>query len=326
MKNSYNKLVKLNLINRAKKSNFNEFSKLIIDKDILQTVNTFLERTRAICEQLKINNREYLTIHLLFFFWKEIVPEKEVTQLDTYMYHTCEEFIKIQKFDLIKIIFILFKFKKTFDLWKFNDQNRLLHALIISFANKRKHLDEIHSKDTCENQKDNMITEIESQIDDIKQLIIKTDHNFDLKYLEENYDKIIEQIANDFNNISNKISDTFKQTFIDFINQEFIKNKNIIDNHLIDITKRLHQLSSDDDKIILDSLIKTNNYEHIFKLFVRIIFKYEAPIDNKDTNEVIVIIDNAFQTNKWKNVVGEIIYLLNTRIDKIYLRIKKLKN
>jgi hypothetical protein len=60
-----------------------------------------------------------------------------------------------------------------------------------------------------------MITEIESQIDDIKQLIIKTDHNFDLKYLEENYDKIIEQIANDFNNISNKISDTFKQTFID---------------------------------------------------------------------------------------------------------------
>ena len=59
MKQSYNELCNLNLNEKAKSTCFDDFTKIMINKEILQTVNKFLLRTKTVCEQLNINNREY---------------------------------------------------------------------------------------------------------------------------------------------------------------------------------------------------------------------------------------------------------------------------
>jgi len=292
---------KLNEIKtKAKQYNFNEFSCFMLSEMFQNIVKRFLYHVNNIC-LFKLSPRKFSVIFLIAFFPNEIIPLKDRTLIDNIIIDVSQQFININSFNYHKIFICLTKFVLIIDKWIDFDKNRLIQSLLISLYFKKQHIEKI--KKNNEHDSD-VINELNKQHDDILKIIKKTDRSIDINYINNNCDKIINSYFEGYQQLETKITNTCRMIFIEKINN--LDNIDIYIDELLFLTnkisknyisKKYNQLDHDVISIICDEIMEIN--------------------DDDEIKNIKIIINKTIENNMWNKMKGEIIFLLNDKINKL---------
>jgi len=197
------KLQDLNLEKLAKKLSFDEFKKIIIKKDIIETTQKFTLSLDNYKKGLCINPRILITSYLIKYYSKELLSEPtDRHPSDEYILNLSNNIISSLKTTNIREIWtILREFKDYFKRWSSNDKAVTIERLMISYYYRSQHIDKIKSGKLVDTKQQNyMIQELERQKNDILKSIKLTDIDADISYLEENYVDIFNSIQKSYYN------------------------------------------------------------------------------------------------------------------------------
>jgi hypothetical protein len=283
-----------NIKNTIETSKFEDFTKLMLNKNFIVLINNFILKMNKVCS-INITAKQLSILFLISNFCDDFIPKNDRTILDNIIIQNSKKFYNIEKFDCLKIFLYLTKYCYVFNHWIEHDKNKLIQSMIISFHFKQTHIKQI--KPNNQQNKD-LIKELNKQKNEILKLIKKTDKNFDIDYLISNHDQLIQQYFEGYQNIESKITNTFRKAFIDKINCS--DNIDIYINEIINkINLNLNNFISNTEKINL------------------IISHLLTICDDIEIKQIKIIFDKTLEKNLWNEKKGEIIFLLNDKIDKI---------
>jgi hypothetical protein len=239
----------LNLEKLAEKLNFDEFKKIIIKKDIIDTTQNFTFALDNYKKGLGINPRILITSYLIKYYSEELLGEpNDRHPSDDYILTLSSNVISSLKTNDIKEIWdILREFKHSFKSWSSIDKDRTIERLVISYYYRSEHIDKIKSNELVKNlelidteQQNQMIQELDRQRNDILKSIKLIDRTFDVNYLKKNYVEIFNSIQKSWTNIKINLSNNMKKAYYDMLCKD-IENGNLIScfNLLIEIGERL---------------------------------------------------------------------------------------
>ena len=239
----------LNLEKLAGELSFDEFKKIIIKKDIIETTQNFTSSLDNYKKGLGINPRVLITSYLIMFYSEELLGESNDRHpSDEYILTLSQNVISSLKTNNIKEIWdILREFKHTFKNWSSMDKDRTIERLVVSYYYRSEHIDKIKSGELVKKlelvdpeQQNQMIQELERQRNDILKSIKLIDRTFDINYLKKNYVQIYNSIQNSWSNIKINLSNTMKKAYYDMLCKD-IENGNLIScfNLLKEIGERL---------------------------------------------------------------------------------------
>lgn len=236
------KFYSFDLLNNAKNSSFPQFSRYLMNKELIQTVKQFLlSLERYSNRKLEIKPQIFLTSYLLSFFNSELM-EKEKHDLDNLILDWSNYLIKktttlVYEQNFTKYYILLINYNYVFSQWKDYDKNKIIEAMIISYHYRCDHQEKIKNENST--QKEKMLEEIDSQKLELEKNIKKCDRNFDINFLRNNHKIMFEKINNVKSQIKQKITETINQAYIDLIIEQLEKNyfyglldlyNNVIDN------------------------------------------------------------------------------------------------
>lgn len=327
------KNIKLNTLSSS--ISFDEFRKIIIKKDILDITKHFCDTLESFKSGLKINPRVLITAYLIKNYPLELVgPDSDRHPVDNYIINLSDNVVQQLESNKINEIWTTLKdFKIAFTDWSSMDKDRTIEKLVVSYYYRSDHLDKIKSGEEHVdiNQQNQMTQELERQRKEIIQSIKLIDKNFDIKYLQENYLEIYNQIQSTWAQLQASITNTMKRAYYDMLSTD-ISNSNMLScfSLLKEIGQRLGVLCpekrqnafalkfSDD---VLTGLLTEPEYNHDLIKFIGFIIDFIIQIDapvNDDLN------------TQWKSQVAElmkvdftksfphILIQIEEHIDKIY--------
>ncbi len=195
LKNRFKKLNEYNLTNNN--IPFNEYTLLIRKKELLNTINNLIKTSNNTFKpKIKISPRILLTSYLIKNYTDDILGKikdrhpidiqllewsnKLVSLLSNYNNNTYSDFKLFHNF--------LINYKVIFDYWKNIDKDRTIQNIIISYHNRRKHLEYIKDEEMNPKQKENTINVLKKECDKLLENIKIIDKKFDIVYLQENYE------------------------------------------------------------------------------------------------------------------------------------------
>lgn len=243
------KFNELNLEKLAGELSFDEFKKIIIRKDILQTTQNFTSSLDNYKKGLEINPRILITSYLIKYYSDELLGEsKDRHPSDEYILSLSHNVISILQTNNIREIWnVIREFKHTFKNWSSMDKDRTIERLVISYYYRSEHIDKIKSGELIKKlelvdieQQNHMIIELEKQREDIIKSIKLIDRTFDVNYLKKNYVEIYNSIQKSWSNIKIALSNNMKKAYYDMLCKD-IENGNLIScfNLLKEIGERL---------------------------------------------------------------------------------------
>lgn len=330
--NKCNKLLEkfneLNLNKIAENMSFNEFKKIIIKKEIIQTTQALTLSLDSYKKGLAINPRVLISSYLIKNYPIELLGDiSDRHPFDDYILTlSCRVVDTLNNNNIGDIWNILREFKYQFENWSNMDKNRTIERLIISYYYRSEHIDKIKSEELINEQLQQMITELENQRNDIIKSIILIDKTFDINYLKNNYRLLYKSIQNSWDNIKISVSNNIKKAYYNMLVKD-INNGNLIScyNLIKEIGERLcvicphKQVESFKEKFNDDNLTKvlhscefTPEIIQFIGLIVDFILIMDAPA-NDETNK------------KWKNEIKQIILSGNFTTDfpKILIQIEE---
>ena len=226
---SLEKYNELNLEKLAENLSFDEFKRIIIKKDIIETTNNFTLSLDNYKKGLEINPKVLITAYLINYYSGELLGKSSDRHpSDEYILKLSQNVISILKTNNIKEIWIILReFKHYFKKWSLMDMDRTIERLIISYYYRSEHIDKIKSGELVDiNQQNQMIQELEIQRNDILKSIKLIDMTFDIKYLKTNYVEIYNSIQKSWTNIKINLSNNMKKAYYDIICKD-IENGNL---------------------------------------------------------------------------------------------------
>ena len=344
LKNRFKKLNEYNLINNT--ISFNDYTQLIRKKDLLDTINHLIKTLNNAFEpHINMSPRILLTSFLIKNYTDDILGKiKDRNPIDIQLFEWSNKLVSLIKnyndnnyMDFKLFHNFLINYKVIFDYWKNIDKDRTIQNIIISYHNRRKHLEYIKNEEMNPKQKKNTIDVLNKECDKLLQNIKIIDKKFNIKFLQENYEKIYTDIKEGMEQILFSVSKNFKVAYLDMLINEFKNsNKKIIYDFILETNERLITLSPQSTKSSISKKFNSYNYLNILleedwndKLLEYINFTldtvivFSAPEDDKNNVQWKNAM-NSLTHSKYYTNLPIILMEINNKIDKIYSFINKI--
>jgi hypothetical protein len=148
----------------------------------------------------------------------------------------------------------------------------MIEKLIISYYNHIQHIDKIKNNHISMNidqeQKDDMILELENQNNEILKTILMFDNKIDIEYIKNNYVTLYENYKKSWNAIKESITRNMHLAYYDLLCEDIEKGNNVMLLNIIkDIEKKIINIRNVPNYITNNFIDKfnTNNLANIFE-------------------------------------------------------------
>jgi hypothetical protein len=336
---------KMNLKKLSKNLSFDEFRKIIMKKDIINSSSYFISCLEKFKKKLDINPKILITSYLISGFSDDLLgPLKDRHPSDNMILNLSINLVESLETNDINTIWSLLKdFKQYFDIWSKGDKNRTIENLIISYHYRTEHIDkiksgEINNKSTDSQQKE-MILELESQRNEIIKNIKALDKNFDIEYLKTNSKTLFDSIQKAWHTMSVNITNTMKKAYYDKLVMD-VNDGNLLScfNLIKEIGERLlilcpgpkkesfkNKFNEDNIRELLSEPVFNPELKKFILLLVDFILVMDAPVNDENNklwkSQVINNMNNNFAVN-----FPKILIEIQEHIDTIYDLIIQLNN
>lgn len=330
-----------NDLNNIENKIFFNFTKILRNKNLLYKIDIFIKNINLlkICE---INSKVLLTAFLIKNFDEELLGnKKERVILDNEILNwskkLCDLLTELTNNTdynkILKLISFMNSYNYLFCQWKEFDKNRTTQGLIISYHNRKEHLEHINSEDNNEET----INFLNEEIETIEKNILVIDKHFDLDYLENNYKLINTQIQKGLEEVMNSISTNFKKSYLDMlISESNNDNYQIILNFILETNTRILDLTPEKYKNSIQNKLNKYNYLELLLLkdwtkeinnylefIIDTVIVYSPPEDEKINIEWNKLLSPLFE-NKFNEGLSCILLEINHKIDQIYNKLSNL--
>jgi len=298
------KFRELGLSKHARKIKFDEFSKLLRTKNVILNTRVIAEYYSQIGYKNKLNGQRILTSFIMKYFTVDILGnEKNRHPQDKVIISWAENLVDL--FNNIDIsdhsTFVNFgKFLVNYEIamkqWLKGDKNRTIESIIISYKNRRDTIDEIKKNDNSkmdQNQKNAVIKEMNKQIKQLLSSLKILDKTFDIKYLEENYQQLYNNLEKGYKDLLSGLGSNMKKAFVNKVTEDLKKGevKSLVFNFL-EIGNRLIELCP---KKYKKSFSKKFTQEYITEIF------YDQEWNDKNKNFLLLILDTIIMFDSKEN-------------------------
>lgn len=338
--------IKLN--NLSSTIGFDDFRKIIMRKDVIDITKHFCDTLDKFKSGLKINPRVLITAYLIKAYPTELVgSEKDLHPVDNYIIGLANKVVESLESDKINEIWNCLKdFKLGFADWSRMDKDRTIEKLVISYYYRSEHIDKIKSGELVKkheyvdkDQQEQMIGELQRQKKEIIHSIKLIDKNFDIKYLENNYIEIYNQIQQSWAQLQVNITNTMKKAYYDMLSND-ISNGNLLScfSLLKEIGQRLTVLcpqknqnafaSKFSDDNLTGLLVDPDYSPELIKFIgfmIDFILQMDAPVNDESNAKWKIQVAELMKT-PFVQSFPQILIQIEEQIDKIYQMIIDLNN
>jgi hypothetical protein len=237
--------------------NFVKYSKLLLTSDVINTMNTIIKKLNLISKcNYEINSRIILSALMINNYTIELLrSEMDRMDFDNIIIDYCLRikllFNKINNNQIngneYKLLTeYLYHFQTVFLQWKKQDKYRSVQNIIVSYYNRRKHIQ--HIKNTHKNIDSSIkqIMVLENECLSLLNSIQKISPGYDIENLIDNYETIYINIKKTMGRILIQVRQNFNKAYLAYLIEEFKKNKLSIYNLMLDTNKRLIKICNAD--------------------------------------------------------------------------------
>lgn len=328
------------------KKTFNEYTKIMRNKNVINSVNFILNRLNNLFEKkINIKPQYILTAFLIKNFNEDILgPINNRHPSDVYIYQWSVKLVQIftkenNTLNECKLLHIyLNNYNSVFENWKEVDKSRTIQNIIVSYYHRQEHLNYIKNEEMNNEQKSNIINELEQESYNLLISIKQIDKEFDIENLKHNYKEIYEKIQTSMNKIYGSISREFKKAYLEILIDEFKNDNNsIIYKLIIETNNRILTLSPKKYKSSIMDKLNSYNYTDIllnksivikeyFEFIIDTLIVLSAPkddINNTQWKLELNYIIGQIEKNYTK-IIPTLLIEINNKIDYIFNQINNL--
>ena len=340
------KLIKLKDFKLSETKNFGELSVLLRNKKVIEQMSIVLKSFNNFsCIPLYIKPQVILLAYLVKKFPNDVIGQtkdrhpidKELLKNSIKLVSLLENLDDLNYYICISINKFIKNFYELFTFWKNMDKNRTIQNIIISYHNRKKHLEYLETEKMNEDQKNKIKNELNNECKVLVSQIKTIDTDFDIEYLENNHKELYLNIEKTMMEIYNTISINFKKAFIETYKNDLNNNEynNIInfinetnERFLLVTPKKFH--SSIRNKTLsynFNNIIQNNNWNN--QIIDYLIFLIDSIIvysckENDDDNKIWKNDMKILMSSNYKENLPLILLEINNKIDIIIEQIKKL--
>jgi len=237
--------------------NFVKYSKLLLTSDVLNTMDTIIKNINIICGcNYEIKSRIILSAFMINNYTNELLGgEMDRMDFDNIIVDYCLR-IKLL-FNKIKnnqingneyklLIEYLYHFQTVFLQWKEQDKYRSIQNIIVSYYNRRKHIQHIKETSNNINLSIKQIMVLEDECLSLINSIVKIDPKYNIENLIDNYEDIYMNIKKTMGRILIQVRQNFNKAYLQYLIDEMNKNKTSIYNLMLETNKRLIKICNGD--------------------------------------------------------------------------------
>ena len=334
--------VNLKLIDIGKSSEFDEFTKLIRNKEVEQTCQKFIKSLSEYKKEFRLTSKILLTAYLISLFNEELLG-KELHQMDKSILEWSNEvtnriFELNNSKEVDKVWLLLNNYNVIFDQWKNSDKSRMVESIIISYYNRCKHIEAIKEDDKLnEEEKKLCIDELEKLKKSVLGNVKFFDPNFNVEYFVENYEEVYNNMNKAYDKISLEIGNTMKKAYFDMLKEE-IKSDNYLPlaEVMAEISKRILILVPEKrrekfaEKINIEVIVElitekqwTTELREYLKFICESVYMLGAPCDDAENKKWLDEVNNLMKDN-YENNLPLILIQVEEKLDRIYQLINEL--
>lgn len=338
-----------NLNAKGETRSFDDFTKIMVDKDIVNIAGELIYALQARLRiNLKINNRILMSAYLFSYYPNELLgDEKKRDPLASQIYFYSKiltnslVFNSNLEFNRLQWVLILgenmLNFSESFSVWKLRDKSEMVQNMMLSYYQRQVHIDKIKKGelDGAEEQLINSIKVLEDEQEELLRSIKLVDKKFDVKYFKKNYSKIYQTMEDDYAKLQVAITNNMKIAYFDYVKEGMEKGDynpllalitevrerivNIVPEKVKQEIKDKVNIEKAKDKIATNDFGKTDVIRLIIHC-VNYIGKVQAPIDDESFNQWKEEIAQDLQSNSdnFCETVPEILIQAEERLDKVY--------
>lgn len=326
---------------------FDEYSKKLLNKNIISNVTNIINALNKLCNSnITISPKIILTGFLIKNYTDDIIGNiKDRHPIDIHIIDwskkLVQEFKSEKEFHEYKLLITYIEnYHELFKTWKNIDKNRTIQNIIISYGNRRDHLEYINDEEMNMDSKNKVVNELNKECRHFILSLLKIDPYFDIEYLKSNYKNIIADIYENMSKIYEDITLNFQKAYLDILIDEFRNdNKNIILNFINETNDRILLLTPKEYNTSVKNKLSSYNYKKLlienklnyfndyFYFIMDTVMLYSSPEDDNENAEWKNSIEN------WLNSVPDLYYHeviplllieINVKIDKIINKINNL--
>ena len=269
-------LIKLKTFKLSKCSEFNELALLLRKKNIINQMKLVLNSLEKFSLlPLNVKPQVVLMGYMIKMFPSEVIgPIKDR--------HPIDKEIILQSFKLVSLFdnydnityhisksinYDVVNYNNLFNFWKDMDKNRTTQNIIVSYHNRREHLNIIEKEDMNIEQKNKIINTLNNECKILLQNIQQINPEFDIENLKNNYKDLYNQIEKTMENIYKQISLNYKKAFVQYFIEDLKKNEyNNIYNFIKETNERLLLITPLKFKTSIKNKINSYNYVSLLQI------------------------------------------------------------
>ena len=212
------KIIKLKEFKLCKTKNFGELSVLLKNKKVIEQMSLVLNSfDKFSCIPLNTKPQVILLAYIVQKFPVDVIGhnkdrhpiDKELLKNSIKIVSLLENFDELNYYTCVSINKFIKNFCELFTFWKNMDKNRTIQNIIISYHNRREHLEYLEKEEMNEDQKNKMKNSLNNECKVLVSQIKTIDANFDIEYLKNNYKEL-------YLNIEKTMTEMYKQISINF--------------------------------------------------------------------------------------------------------------
>lgn len=243
---------------------FKEFCILLKKKELINIVNDIIiTMSKLTGIDINVNPRVLLVSNLICNYPNELLGGlKDRHPVDILIYDWSKKLIEVFKSNENTYKYkLLSNYINNFDLifndWKKHDKNRTIQNIIVSFHNRKTHIEKLEKEELNMEQKIKIINSLNNECNELIKSIQLIDPSFDVEYLKINHKLIYENFTQSMIKIYSSISSNYKKAYNDIIIEEFKDgNSEIVIKLIKDTNDRILSLCNDNVKSRIEEKIK----------------------------------------------------------------------
>lgn len=325
---------------------FNKFTQLLRNKNIINQMSSVLKSfDKFSCVPLNVKSQVVLMAYLIKKFPVDVIGpikdrhpiDKEIILQSFKLVSLLEHFDELN-YQLSKYICnFISNYSHLFNFWKDMDKNRTVQNIIVSYYNRREHLNIIENEEMNVEQKNKIINTLNNECRVLLRNIKQIDSEFDIENLKNNYKELYKNIERTMTDIYNKISFNYKKAFVQYFIDDLKKNEyNNLFNFIKETNERLllitpHKLNTSITKKLQSynfiNLLQINEWNEntidYLNFMIDTVIMYSCKEDD-NINIQWKTDMNLLMTTNYFNNYPMILLEINNKIDRIIELMKKL--
>ena len=330
---------------------FKEFCILLKKKELIDIVNDIiLKMSKLTGIDINVNAKVLLVSNLISNYPNDLLGGvKDRHPVDILIYDWSKKLVEIfksneniYKYKLLSNY--INNFNLIFNDWKKHDKNRTIQNIIVSFHNRKTHINKLEEEELNMEQKIKIINSLNNECNELIKSIQLIDPLFDVEYLKINHKQIYENFTQSIIKIYSSISSNYKKAYNDIIIEEFKEgNSEIVIKLINDTNDRILNLCNDNIKLRieekindytckskLDKIFIDHEYSELinyFKFMIDTVIVFSSAEDDEDNlawNRECINRLNSLLDDNYYETIPSLLIEINSKIDIIINKINYL--